>query len=140
MTVVTSISYKTDEYEGCKNFMVSNAVETTGDTVTQNTQNKQLSQSFQCVCIRLMTTVATQTHQTCTKPLSLRSACLYQTDGSDFAIGPHTLPIKLNIYTHHTHVLHFCIPQILLKMFIIYKKMVSVYSLDQTTRLTQNGD
>jgi len=37
MTVVTSISYKTDEYEGCKNFTAGNAVETTGDrTWTHN--------------------------------------------------------------------------------------------------------
>ena len=49
MTVVTSISYKTDEYEGCKNFMAGNATETTGDrTWPQNPKHaeKQLSQSF----------------------------------------------------------------------------------------------
>jgi len=116
--------------------MAGNAAETTGDmTWPQNpkyTEQTTLTKLL-CICIRLMTTVATQTQQTHTKPLSLRSACLYQTYGSDFAIESHTLPIKLNIYTHHTHVLHFCIPQILLKMG-------SVYSLDQTTRLTQNGD
>jgi len=45
MTVVTS---KTDEYEGCKNFMVGNAAETTGDrTWPQNPKHtEQLSQSF----------------------------------------------------------------------------------------------
>ena len=69
-----------------------------------------------------MTTVVTQTQQTCTKPLSLRSTCLYQTDGPDFATGPHTLPIKLNIYTHYTYVLHFCIPQIQLKCLSSIKK------------------
>ena len=63
------------------------------------------------------------TQQTCTKPLLLSIACLYQTDGPYFATGPHTLPTKLNIYTHHTHVLHLFIPQILLKcLSIIYKK------------------
>ena len=91
------------------------------------TQEKTTLTKLQCI---LMTTVVTQTQQTCTKPLSLRSTCLYQTDGSDTATRPHTLPIKLNIYTHHTHVLHFCIPQILLKLLIIYKKMGNVCSLD----------
>ena len=105
VTIVTSISYKTDEYEGCKNFMVGNAAETTGDrTWPQNP--KQTEQTtltkLQCICIRLMTTVVTQTQQTCTKPLSLSSACLYQTDGPYFATGPHTLPTKLNIHTSHT--------------------------------------
>ena len=50
------------------------------------------------------------TQQTCTKPLSLSSVCLYQTDGPYFATGPHTLPTKLNIYTHHTHVLALLYP------------------------------
>jgi len=45
--ITSSISYKTNEYEGCKNFMAGNALETTGDrTWPQNTQKKQLSQSF----------------------------------------------------------------------------------------------
>ena len=117
------------------NFMVGNAVETTGDrTWPQNPKHTEQTTltKLQCICIRLMTTVATQTQQTCTKPLSLSSACLYQTDGPDFATGPHTVPTKLNIYTHRTHVLHFCIPQIQLKCLSSIKKMGSVYSLDQT--------
>jgi len=44
------------------------------------------------------------TQQTRTKPLSLSSACLYQTDGPYFATGPHTLPTKLNIYTYPTRI------------------------------------
>jgi len=94
MTVVTSISYKTDEYEGCMNFMVGNAAETTGDrTWPQNPKHTELTTltKLQCICIGLMTTMVTPTQQTCTKPLSLSSACLYQTDGPYFATGPHTL-------------------------------------------------
>jgi len=97
--VITIFLTKTDEHEGCKNFMAGNAAETTGDrTWPQNPKDTEKTTLTKLQCI-LMTTVVTQTQQMCTKPLSLRSACLYQTDGSDFAIGPHTLPIKLNMKT-----------------------------------------
>ena len=43
VTVVTSISHKTDEYEGYKNFMVGNAAETTDDSAWPQNQSTQAS-------------------------------------------------------------------------------------------------
>ena len=106
--------------------MAGNAAETTGDrTWPQNPKHTEQTTltKLQCICIRLMTTVVTQTQQTCTKPLSLSSACLYQTDGPYFATGPHTLPTKLNIYMHCTHVLALLYPtNTIKKLMFIYKK------------------
>ena len=54
VTVVASISYKTDEYEGCKNFMAGNAAETTGDrTWPQNSKHTEQATltKLQCICI-----------------------------------------------------------------------------------------
>jgi len=54
VTVVTSISYKTDEYEGCKNFMAGKAAETTGDrTWPQNSKHTEQATltKLQCICI-----------------------------------------------------------------------------------------
>jgi len=74
------------------------------------------------------------TQQTCTKPLLLSIACLYQTNGPHFAIGPHTLPTKLSIYTHRTHVLHFFYPTNTIKMFIYQRNGQCLFAgLDYST-------
>jgi len=63
---------------------------------TQNTQNNNSHKAS----VHMYPTddySGNTTQQTCTKPLSLSSTCLYHTDGPDFATGPHTLPTKLSI-------------------------------------------
>ena len=61
----------------------------------QRTQKKQLSQSFSAYWWP-------QWWHKSSKHAPNLSHWDQHADGSDFAVGPHTLPIKLNIYTHHT--------------------------------------
>ena len=104
VTVVTSISYKAVEYEGCKNFMVGNAAETTGDRTWPQNPNTEQNNSHNASVHMYPTDdySGNTTQQTCTKPLLLSIECLYQTDGPYFLTGPQTLPTKL---THRTHII-----------------------------------
>ena len=93
-----NISHKTDEHERCKNF--GNAAETTGDRTwpqTPKDTEKATVTKLQCI---LMTTVVTQIQQTCTKPLSLRSACWWI---RLCRRAPHSTHKAQHIHTSHMY-------------------------------------
>ena len=72
------------------------------------------------------------TQLTCTKPLLLSIACLYQTDGPYFATGPTLYPKAQ--HTHIAHMYYTFYPTNAIKMFIYKKWAVSIHwRLDYST-------